>query len=61
MNQTIPTTLLPKQAEKLTDLLREARKYLRNAHSPVYSPHLKAALAGRIGDALEALGVEPDA
>jgi hypothetical protein len=57
---SIPTTLTPKQAEELTELLREARKQLRDAagsrtHLPNY-----ASTSGRIADALRNLGVDPD-
>lgn len=57
---SIPTTLTPKQAEELTELLCLARKQLRDAAGArVYSPNY-ASTAGRIADALSALGVDPD-
>lgn len=57
---SIPTTLTPQQAAKLTELLRQARKQLRDAAgSRIYLPNY-APTSGRIADALRELGVEPD-
>ncbi|MFN4266382.1 MAG: hypothetical protein ACK4F8_11630 [Aquabacterium sp.] len=57
---SIPTTLTPEQAEQLTELLRQARKQLRDAAgSRIYLPNY-APTSSRIGDALRDLGVDPD-
>jgi hypothetical protein len=57
---SIPTTLTLQQAEELTELLRQARKQLRDAAgSLVYLPSY-APTSGRMADALRELGVDPD-
>lgn len=57
---SIPTTLTPKQAEQLTDLLRQARKQLRDAAgSRIYLPNY-ASTSSLIADTLRKLGVDPD-
>lgn len=57
---SIPTTLTQQQADKLTELLREARKQLSDAAgSRIYQPSY-APTSGRIAEALRELGVDPD-
>lgn len=57
---SIPTTLTPQQAVELTELLRQARKQLRDASgSRIYLSNY-ASTSGRIADALRELGVDPD-
>ena len=56
----IPTTLTPEQAEELTELLRQARKQLRDAAgSRIYLPNY-APTSARIAEALRKLGVDPE-
>lgn len=57
---SIPTTLTPQQAEELTELLRQARKQLRDAARSRTDLPNYAATSGRIAEALRALGVDPD-
>lgn len=56
-----PTTLTADQARQLTELLRQARKQLRDAAgSRMYSPNNYASTSQGIADALRGLGVDPD-
>lgn len=56
---TIPTNLSVDQAEQITELLLEAKKYLADAASPlqVYGPNYVGAVQ-KIGELLTELGVE---
>lgn len=58
---SIPTSLTLEQAQKLTELLQEARKLLSDAGSPfqMYKPNYASA-AARIDDALGEFGVSND-
>lgn len=58
---SIPTSLTLEQAEQLTELLQEARKFLSDAGSPhqMYKPSYASA-AARIEEALNEFGVSRD-
>lgn len=57
--ETLPTSLTTKQAAELTALLKEARKFLRDAAgSRIYSPNYASA-SSRIADVLREFDVDP--
>lgn len=55
---SIPTNLTPEQAERLTELLLNARNQLRDAAGPrIYTPNY-ATTSANIAEALRELGVD---
>lgn len=57
---TLPTTLTTEQAIELAEILKLARKYLRDAGgSRIYPPNYGSA-SSRIADALRTFNIDPD-